>query len=278
MVTEVQDGVVPRSWWPAAEVGSNMSAKRDHLRRLFPDIPAFSTPKPEGLLQRILMIGTNPGDLVLDCFLGSGTTAAVATKMGRRWVGVEASTSTLDTYTEPRLRLVQEGKDPWGITESVGWTGGGGFRILDVAPSMFEVVGGRVVLAPWATNGALAEAICAQGSWDFQEDPPFVGRKGAVRLAVIDGLVTADVALLLAGWLQIGERLVVYGTAVDPAAQAELSAAYRGSSVRQVPQSILADYRRKWRDSDAEASTAFLEVQGGTPVETSQLADAQGGS
>ncbi len=251
-LTDVQDGVVPRTWWPASEVGSNMSAKRDHLRRLFPDVPAFATPKPESLLERILTIGTNPGDLVLDCFLGSGTTATVATKMGRRWVGVEASAATMETYTVPRLRMVQEGQDPWGITETAGWGGGGRFRMLAVAPSMFEVAGGRVVLAPWATGGALAEAVCAQGSWELHDDPPFCGRKGAVRLAVVDGLVTADVALLLAGWLHDGERLVVYGTAVDPAAQPQLNSSYRGSRVRQVPQSILADYRRQWRGEAAE--------------------------
>lgn len=251
-LTDVQDGVVPRSWWPAAEVGSNMSAKRDHLRRLFPDLPAFATPKPELLLHRILTIATNPGDLVLDCFLGSGTTAAVASKMGRRWLGIEVSRTTLHTYTVPRLRKVQDAQDFWGVTELVGWRGGGHFRLLDVAPSMFEVVGGRVVLAPWASGGALAEAICAQGSWELCDEPPFCGRKGSVRLAVVDGLVTTDVALLLAGWLQTNERLVIYGTAVDPAAQSELALAYRGSRVRQVPQSILADYRREWRNDTYE--------------------------
>jgi len=124
--------------------------------------------------------------------------------------------------------------------------------VLDVAPSMFEVNGGRVVLAPWATNGALADAICAQGSWDREDAPPFSGRKGSIRLAVVDGLVTADVALLLAGWLQAGEQVVVYGTAVDPTAQPELSRAFRGSRVQQVPQSILDDYRRQSRIDSLE--------------------------
>lgn len=257
-LTDVQDGVVPRTWWPAAEVGSNMSAKRDHLRRLFPDKPAFATPKPETLLQRILSIATNPGDLVLDCFLGSGTTAAVATKMGRRWVGIEASSSTMESYTAPRLKMVQAGEDPWGITSDVKWAGGGHFRELEVAPSMYEVVGGRVVLARWATGGALAEAICAQGRWTYAEEPPFCGRKGSVRLAVVDGLVSVDVALLLAGWLEPDEQLVIYGTAVDPAAQKELAEAYRGSTVKQVPQSLLADYRREWRNA-APDWVSFVE-------------------
>lgn len=80
-LAEMKDGVVPETWWPYEEVGSNREAKRDHLRKMFPGITPFSTPKPERLIQRILHIGSNPGDLVLDCFAGSGTTAAVAHKM-----------------------------------------------------------------------------------------------------------------------------------------------------------------------------------------------------
>lgn len=117
-LSEIAEGVVPGTWWPNHEVGSNQEAKRDHLRKLFPDIEPFSTPKPERLLQRILQIGSNPGDLVLDAFAGSGTTAAVAQKMGRRWVTIELSTDNVERYTLPRLRKVVENADPWGITSS----------------------------------------------------------------------------------------------------------------------------------------------------------------
>ncbi len=148
--------------------------------------------------------------------------------------------------------------------------------MLEVGPSMFEVVGGRVVLASWATGGALAEAIRAQGSWDYAEEPPFCGRKGNVRLAVVDGLVTTDVALLLAGWLQGGEQLVVYGTAIDPAAEVELSAAYRGSHVRQVPQSILDDYRQQWRNDATEWLTlAGAESSPDGPISSTMTAGAE---
>lgn len=86
-LSQVQDGLVPRTWWTADEAGHNQEAKRDHLNKMFPDLEeGFATPKPERLLQRIIHIATDPGDLVLDCFAGSGTTAAVAHKMGRRWI------------------------------------------------------------------------------------------------------------------------------------------------------------------------------------------------
>lgn len=119
-LNEVQEGVVPRTWWPASEVGSNQEAKRDHLRRLFPEVEPFSTPKPERLLERIIHIGSNPGDIVLDVFAGSGTTAAVAQKMGRRWVTCELLESTFNTFTRPRLEKVVADQDPGGITRTKG--------------------------------------------------------------------------------------------------------------------------------------------------------------
>lgn len=119
-LSEVQQGVVPRTWWPASEVGSNQEAKRDHLRRMFPDVEVFSTPKPERLLERIIHIGSNPGDIVLDVFGGSGTTAAVAQKMGRRWVTCELLEGTFNTFTRRRLEKVVHDQDPGGITRSKG--------------------------------------------------------------------------------------------------------------------------------------------------------------
>ncbi len=204
------------------------------------------------MLRKVLEVASRPGDVILDCFLGSGTTAAVAHKCRRRWIGVEWSKETLTTFALPRLSKVVAGEDDTVVTRALGWRGGGGFRVLDVQPSMFQVDGGRVVLAPWATGGALADSVCAQGSWEREDSPPFSGRKGRVRLAVIDGLVTADVALLLAGWLADDERLTIYATAVDPGAGTVLGNAYRGSTVRRIPQSLLAEYRREWRDSGSE--------------------------
>ncbi len=246
-LSKVKAGVVPKTWWPATEVGSNQEAKRDHLNKLLPDVTPFETPKPERLLARVIQIATNPGEIVLDCFLGSGTTAAVAIKTGRRWVGIERSVDTIERFAVPRLTKVVEGQDPGGITKTISWEGGSGFRILDVAPSMFEQAGGQVFLSEWATNGQLAEATAAQLHYDYDYNAPFCGRRGRSRLAVIDGLVNEDVTRLLVHALPENERLVVCGTAVDPTVRDILRELQPGSTVRKIPQSILQEYRQETR-------------------------------
>jgi len=245
-LSEVAGGLVPSTWWTGEETGTNDTAKKE-LLNLFPGIVPFATPKPERLLERIIQLASNPGDIVLDCFLGSATTAAVSHKMGRRWVGIERSADTIDTYATPRLTKVVQGADPGGITQTVGWEGGGGFRILHVAPSMFETIDGQVYLSEWATNGKLAEVTAAQLHYDYQYDPPFCGRRGRSRLAVIDGLVNEAVVRLVANALAEEERLVICGTAIDPAARDVLRELRPGSSVRKIPHSILQEYRQSVR-------------------------------
>lgn len=110
-------GLVPQTIWPSVEVGENDEAKRE-IQSLFPGQSPFDTPKPERLLSRIVHIGSNPGDLVVDFFGGSGTTAAVAHKMGRRWLTVELAETNACLFTVPRLRRVVEGQDPGGVTSS----------------------------------------------------------------------------------------------------------------------------------------------------------------
>jgi adenine-specific DNA-methyltransferase len=249
VMTFVEEGKKPkppRTLWTTDWMPGNPAA-REHLKQLFPGLEPFDTPKPEELLGEILFLATCPADIVLDCFLGSGTTAGVAHKMGRRWIGIERSTDTLDTYALPRLTKVVDDEDSGGITKRAEWAGGGGFRVLDVAPSMFDEDEGTVYLAEWATNGRLAEACAAQLHYEFEPEPPFAGRRGRTRLAVVDGLVNEDVVRLLVANLPEDERLVVCGTAVDPAARAVLRELRRGSSVRKIPASILQDYRQtRW--------------------------------
>lgn len=301
-ISEVQEGVVPRTWWPASEVGSNQEAKRDHFRKMFPDREPFATPKPERLMKRILEIATRPGDVVLDCFAGSGTTAAVAQKLGRRWISVEWSADTVATYTLPRISMVVAGKDDGGISlvsvpvgdglpdgvapgegrtaarvldaarkagllEDAGidgpsvkevtkmlramdrtqderrWSGGGGFRVLDVSPSMFQADDGVVLLADWMTNGTLAEATAAQLGFEYEIEPPFTGRKGRARLAVVDGVVNEGVVRLLASALPERERVVVCGTGIDPDARQVLRDLRPGSTLRKIPAALLDAYR-----------------------------------
>ena len=159
-LSEIQSGFVPKSWWPAQEVGSNQSAKRDHLRKLWDNIEPFSTPKPEALLRRILTISTEPQDLVLNSFAGSGTTGAVAQKMGRRWIMIELG-EHCQTHIIPRLKKVIDGNDPGGVTEAEDWRGGGGFQFCRLAPSLLEKDRwGNWVVAKTYNAPMLAEAMC----------------------------------------------------------------------------------------------------------------------
>lgn len=127
-LSEVSAGLVPTTWWPGEEVGTNATAKKQ-LLRLFPgsDIP-FDTPKPEELLARIIDIATEPGSLVLDFYAGSGTTAAVAHKTGRDWIVIEQSPFTFRDVLVPRIQAVVEG-ETGGISANVGWRGGGTFEV-----------------------------------------------------------------------------------------------------------------------------------------------------
>lgn len=113
------EGNNPRTWRENKDVGHNRAAKSE-LKALFPALTPFDTPKPERLLERILHTGSSPGDIVLDVFGGSGTTAAVAQKMGRRWVTCELLESTFTTFTRPRLEKVVNDEDPGGITRTKG--------------------------------------------------------------------------------------------------------------------------------------------------------------
>lgn len=126
-------GLVPFTVWGSADVGTNDDAKR-HLLAMFPDVEVFDTPKPEELLERIIHIASNPGDLVVDLFAGSGTTAAVAHKMHRRWITVERMTQTVLDFTIPRLQAVVDGTDQGGISKQVSWVGGGTFNVAHVTP------------------------------------------------------------------------------------------------------------------------------------------------
>jgi adenine-specific DNA-methyltransferase len=226
----------------------------------------FTTQKPETLLHRIIAASSDPGDIVLDCFVGSGTTAAVAHKMGRRWVAVERESSTIDDFAIPRLTRVVENKDPGGVTKLVQWQGGGGFRVIEVAPSMFEADDGLVFLADWMTNGTLAEATAAQLGFEYTPEPPFAGRKGRSRLAVIDGVVNEPVVRLIVTALPERDRVVICGTGIDPEARAILRDLRPGSTLRKIPAALLHEYR--------SARQLKLELSEPAPVLDSQAAEA----
>lgn len=233
--------------WMSADVGSSDSAKREIKALNLGAGVTFDTPKPEQLMARIIDIATRPGDIVLDVFAGSGTTAAVAQKSGRRWVTGELSPSTIERFTVPRLVKVVRGKDPGGVTGSRGWSGGGGFRSLTVSTSMYEVApDGTPLLAATASNETFARAVAAQLDFDFDAGtPPLCGQRGRMRLAVLDGAVGAEEVRTLVAALGDEERATVVAQVVLPGAEETLALLSKGSRIRKAPRDVLADGNRR---------------------------------
>lgn len=253
-LSEAKQGMVPTTNWHHSEVGSNRHSRLEQ-KALFPGVTLFDTPKPERLLQRIIHLATDPGDIVLDCFAGSGTTAAVAHKMGRRWVTVEWSRSTLATFTEPRLRMVVEGEQG-GVSSDVGWAGGGSFRVLEVAPSVFvdDPDSGTVVLAPDALGDRLAESIAANMGFTYEVDSPFCGRRGRERLAVVDGWLDDEIARYIAELLGERETVRIVATGFSDTARDALKAVSGGSTLKTIPQDL-----RSVRVRAAELQQAMVD-------------------
>lgn len=134
--------------------------------------------KPERLLRRCIELTTNPGDLILDSFAGSGTTGAVAHKMGRRWIMVELG-DHCSTHIVPRLRKVIDGSDQGGISKAVDWKGGGGFRYYQLAPSLLEKdKWGREVISRDYDAAMLAQALCKLEGYTYQPSPDIWWQQG----------------------------------------------------------------------------------------------------
>lgn len=164
-LSEVQ-GVVASTWWTHDEVGHNDEAKKE-IHELFGKQNAFDTPKPERLIRRVINVASNPGDWVLDSFLGSGTTAAVAHKMGRKWIGIELG-DHCDTHCLPRLRKVCDGTDQGGISDTMEWKGGGGFKYYDLAPSLLKQdKHGNYVISEAYNADMLAAAMAKQEGFTY---------------------------------------------------------------------------------------------------------------
>jgi len=167
--------------------------------------------KPEALVHRILEIATSRGDWVLDSFLGSGTTAAVAHKLGRKWVGVEIGEHA-ETLCLPRLKRVVSGKDQTGISKHVGWKGGGGFRYCVLGESLFAKDNdtGLVMINPRYTNGPLVAAVCNLEGFYLNNDSLFHGVRGNIYAHVTEDRVTQTYLDSLVEKLPEGKNLVVY--------------------------------------------------------------------
>ena len=167
-------GKLPTNFWPYAEVGHTDEAKKEILKLLEGQSP-FATPKPERLLRRVIALSTNPGDLVLDSFLGSGTTAAVAQKMGRQYIGVEIGEHAT-THVVPRMKKVVDG-EAGGISKEENWTGGGGFVFYRLGEALFDEDGSLQKGAPFS---ALAAHI-----WHAETETAFLGDEETTAAGVV---------------------------------------------------------------------------------------------
>ena len=168
-LSEVMDGRKGDTWWASDEVGHNQESKREIIK-LFGKERIFATPKPERLIERVLTLGSNEGDLVLDSFLGSGTTAAVAHKMGRRYIGIEMGEHAY-THCKKRLDMVVSGEDKGGISKAVDWKGGGGYRFYELAPTLVNKDEfGEYVINPEYSADMLAAAMALHEGYTYQPD------------------------------------------------------------------------------------------------------------
>ena len=173
---EIHDkGIVPKSVWSYKEVGENRNARQEVLK--FNDVDPFSTPKPENLLKTIISIASNENEIVLDSFLGSGTTSAVAHKMNRKWIGIELGDHA-KTHCVPRLKAVVDGEQG-GISKEFDWNGGGGFKFYTLAPSLLnEDKYGNWVISNEYNANMLASAIARLEGFKYEPDEYVYWKQG----------------------------------------------------------------------------------------------------
>lgn len=167
-LSETKQGIVALTMWFREEVGDSQEGKRE-VKAINSD-SVFSTPKQERLIERILSLGSKEGDLVLDSFLGSGTTAAVAHKMGRKYIGIEMGDHAY-THCKVRLDKVIDGSDQGGISKSVDWQGGGAYKFYELAPSLINKDGfDEYVINKEYDADMLASAVALHEGFTYAPD------------------------------------------------------------------------------------------------------------
>ncbi len=231
-------GVVPWTWWTNKEVGHNQEAKKEIIA-LFGAKNTFGTPKPERLIQRVLQIATNPSDLVLDSFLGSGTTAAVAQKMGRRYIGIELGDHCY-THCLPRLKSVIDGEQG-GISKVEGWKGGGGFKFYELAPTLIVKDSySNPIISDRYNAEMLVAAISKLHGFIYDPNTECFWKQGKALdnsyIYVTTQYLTAKELDEIARELPEYEKLLICAPAYDLG----LGKRYENIDVRKIPQSVLS--------------------------------------
>jgi len=259
-LSEVQDGVVPKTWWPREEAGDNQEAKREVTA--FNSESIFSTPKPERLLKLILSIATKPGALVLDSFAGSGTTGAVAHKMGRRWIMVELG-EHCHTHIIPRLKKVIDGEDMGGISESIGWQGGGGFRYNRLAPSLIiNDRWGNPVINPEYNAAQLAEALAKLEGFTYAPSETHWWQHGHSSerdfIYVTTQNLSAEQLHVLSDEVGADQSLLVCCSAFRGVTASKAAERWSNLTLKKIPKMVLA--RCEWGHDDYSLNVANLPM------------------
>ena len=236
-LSEVKDGIVATTVWTHQEVGHNQDAKKEIKALEFETI--FATPKPERLIERVLTLGSNEGDIVLDSFLGSGTTAAVAQKMGRRYIGVEMGNHAY-THCAVRLKKVIDGTDQGGISKAQNWKGGGGFRFYELAPSLLkEDKFGNLVINKEYNADMLAAAMAKQEGFTYEPSTEHYWKQGYSHesdyIYTTTQFMTVEGLAAIAEQMKEGESLLVCCTAF----QKECRSAFPNITIKKIPQMLL---------------------------------------
>ena len=237
-----QKGLPPSSLWANLEETGHTRQAKYEQKKLFPEMNKntwFATPKPERLIERVLMLATNPGDLVLDSFLGSGTTAAVAHKMGRRWIGIEMGDHAY-THCKVRLDKVIAGEDKGGVTKAQNWNGGGGYRFYELAPSLINRDPfGEEIINPDYNADMLAAAVALHEGFTYQPDSRLFWKQSVMHetsfLFVTTRYVSRAWLDSIYSTMQDGETLFIAATSYEKG----LERAYSNVFVQKIPEMLL---------------------------------------
>lgn len=236
--TTIDDGVLTKaqkmtSLWKHSEIPKADIANEGGV--YFP-----RSKKPEQLLKRIIEMSTEPGDIVLDSFLGSGTTASVAHKMGRRWIGIEMGEHAY-THCKPRMDSVIDGVDKSGITKSVNWEGGGGYKFYELAPSLINKdVFGEYIINKKYSPDMLASAVALHEGFTYQPSEELfwkqsVGNENSY-LFVTTRHLSGQYIDSIKDMMEDNEYLIIACCSFDDG----LDKAYPNITIKKIPQMLLS--------------------------------------
>nr|WP_315221120.1 site-specific DNA-methyltransferase [uncultured Duganella sp.] len=259
-LSEAGEGVMPTTLWAdGTEFGHNQDGIRE-LRGL--GIGDFPTPKPEKLISQVISLASDPGDLVLDSFAGSGTTGAVAHKMGRRWIMIELG-EHCHTHVIPRLKKVIDGEDEGGITESAGWEGGGGFRYCHLAPSLIvDDRWGNPVINPEYNAAQLSEALAKLEGFTYSPSEIQWWQHGRSSerdfIYVTTQNLSAEQLQALSDEVGHDQTLLVCCVAFHGITAAKASERWPNLTLKKIPKMVMA--RCEWGHDDYSLNVANLPM------------------